>query len=170
MAATASFSLAGRVALITGGNGGIGRGIALGFAEAGAAVAILGRNEDKNARVLAELQATRAPSMAVAVDVTDRAALEPAFRRVEAELGPVEILVNNAGIVSLSGGILQETPESWDSVIETQLSAVFLLSKLAAASMATRKHGKIINIGSMYSYFGSGLCRPTARPRARSSS
>ncbi len=157
MVATASFSLAGRVALITGGNGGIGRGIALGFAEAGAAVAILGRNEDKNARVLAELQATRAPSMAVAVDVTDRAALEPAFRRVEAELGPVEILVNNAGIVSLSGGILQETPESWDSVIETQLSAVFLLSKLAAASMATRKHGKIINIGSMYSYFGSGL-------------
>lgn len=65
--------------------------------------------------------------MAVAGDVTDRAALEPAFRRIEAEFGPVDILVNNA---------------------------VFLLSKIAATSMARRKRGKIINIASMYSYFG----------------
>jgi 2-dehydro-3-deoxy-D-gluconate 5-dehydrogenase len=157
MATPVSFDLTGRVAVITGGNGGIGRGIALGLAGAGAAVAILGRNTEKNARVLAELRATRVPCMAVAVDVTERAALEPAFRRVEAELGPVDILVNNAGTVSVSGGILQETPESWDGVIATQLNAVFLLSKIAAGSMATRKRGKIINIGSMYSYFGSGL-------------
>lgn len=157
MAAPASFDLAGRVALITGGNGGIGRGIALGLAEAGAAVAIFGRNEQKNSRVLAELRAIGVPSIAIAVDLTNRAALEPAFQRVEAELGPVDILVNNAGIVSLSGGILQETPESWDNVLETQLNAVFLLSKIAGASMAARKRGKIINIGSMYSYFGSGL-------------
>lgn len=109
---------------------------------------------EKNARVLAELKAAGVPCMAVAGDVTDRAALEPAFRRVEAELGPVDILVNNAGIVSLSGCILQESPESWDSVIETQLNAVFLLSKIAATSMARRKRGKIINIASMYSYFG----------------
>ncbi len=112
---------------------------------------------EKNAEVLAELQAAGARALALAVDVTDRAALEPAFRRVEAELGPVDILVNNAGIANVSGGILQETAESWDAVIETQLNAVFLLSKLAAASMATRKRGKIINIGSMYSYFGAGL-------------
>ena len=157
MTAPASFDLAGRVALVTGGNRGIGRGIALGFAQAGAAVAIFGRNAEKNAEVLAELQAAGARALALAVDVTDRAALEPAFRRVEAELGPVDILVNNAGIANLSGGILQETAESWDAVIETQLNAVFLLSKLAAASMATRKRGKIINLGSMYSYFGAGL-------------
>ena len=157
MTAPASFDLAGRVALVTGGNRGIGRAIALGFAQAGAAVAIFGRNTEKNAGVLAELQATGARALALAVDVTDRAALEPAFRRVEAELGPVDILVNNAGIANVSGGILQETAESWDAVIETQLNAVFLLSKLAAASMATRKRGKIINIGSMYSYFGAGL-------------
>ena len=157
MTAPGSFDLAGRVALVTGGNGGIGRGIALGFARAGAAVAIFGRNLEKNAAVLAELQATGTPALALAVDVSDRAALEPAFRRVEAELGPVDILVNNAGIANVSGGILQETAESWDAVLETQLNAVFLLSKLAAASMATRKRGKIINLGSMYSYFGGGL-------------
>ncbi len=152
-----SFDLRGRVAIVTGGNGGIGRGIALGFARAGAAVAIFGRNEEKNANTLTELTGAGARAIAVQVDVTVRAALEPALRRVETELGPVDILVNNAGIVSLSGGILQETPESWDEVIETQLNSVFLLSKLAAASMAERKHGKIINIGSMYSFFGSGL-------------
>jgi 2-deoxy-D-gluconate 3-dehydrogenase len=114
---TTLFDLSGRVAVVTGGNGGIGRGIALGFAQAGATVAILGRNEDKNARVLAELTGAGARAAAVNVDLTDRAALEPALRRVEAQLGPVDILVNNAGIVSLSGGILQETPGSWDEVV-----------------------------------------------------
>lgn len=151
------FDLANRVAVVTGGNGGIGRGIALGLAEAGAAVAVLGRNDAKNQRVLSELKAIGVPSMAVRIDVTDRASLEPALNQVESELGGVDILVNNAGNVSLSGGVLQEKPEDWDSVIETQLNAVFLLSKLAARSMLGRKRGKIINIGSMYSYFGSGL-------------
>jgi 2-dehydro-3-deoxy-D-gluconate 5-dehydrogenase len=153
----ALFDLAGRVAVVTGGNGGIGRGIALGLAEAGASVAVLGRNEEKNQRVLSELKGIGGASLAVKVDVTHRAGLEPAFQKVESELGGVSILVNNAGNVSLSGGVLNEEPEDWDSVIETQLNAVFLLSKLAAKSMVTRKSGKIINIGSMYSYFGSGL-------------
>jgi 2-deoxy-D-gluconate 3-dehydrogenase len=153
----ALFDLTGRVAVVTGGNGGIGRGIALGLAEAGAAVAIFGRNDEKNKRVLSELQPTGVPSMAVKVDVTDRARLEPALGRVQSELGDISILVNNAGNVSLSGGILNEKPEDWDNVIETQLNAVFLLSKLAAKSMLAQKSGKIINIGSMYSFFGSGL-------------
>ncbi|MEJ2009941.1 MAG: SDR family oxidoreductase, partial [Acidobacteriota bacterium] len=151
------FDLTGRVAVVTGGNGGIGRGIALGLAEAGAAVAIFGRNEEKNQRVLDELKETGVPSLAVRVDVTQRASLEPALKRVESELGGIGILVNNAGIVSLSGGVLHETSEDWDNVIETQLNAVFLLSKLTAPSMIRRKSGKIINIGSMYSIFGSGL-------------
>lgn len=145
------------MALVTGGNGGIGRGIALGLAEAGAAVAVLGRNEEKNRGVLAELKAVGGRALALRVDLTDRAALEPALHKVESELGPVNILVNNAGIVSLSGGVLQERAEDWDNVIETQLNAVFLLSKLAARSMIANKGGKIINIASMYSYFGSGL-------------
>jgi 2-deoxy-D-gluconate 3-dehydrogenase len=151
------FDLTGRVAVVTGGNGGIGRGIAIGLAEAGAAVAVVGRNEEKNQRVLAELKAMGAAAIAVKLDVTDRVGLEPAMQKVESELGGINILVNNAGIAVVSGGVLNEKPEDWDNVIETQLNAVFLLSKLAAKSMLNRKGGKIINIGSMYSYFGSGL-------------
>jgi 2-dehydro-3-deoxy-D-gluconate 5-dehydrogenase len=154
---SASFDLTGRVAVVTGGNGGIGRSIALGLAEAGAAVAVFGRNEEKNQRVLSELKAIGVPAIALKVDVTNREGLEPALNKVESALGSVGILVNNAGIVSLSGGVLQEKSEDWDNVIETQLNAVFLLSKLAAKSMLRHKFGKIINIGSMYSYFGSGL-------------
>ena len=157
MTMPALFDLTGRVAVVTGGNGGIGRAIALGLAEAGAAVALFGRNQEKNRRVLSELEAIGVPSVAMRVDVTDRAGLEPALNTVESELGAIDILVNNAGNVSLSGGVLQEKPEDWDHVIETQLSAVFLLSKLAARSMLRHKSGKIINVGSMYSFFGSGL-------------
>jgi len=151
------FDLTGRVAVVTGGNGGIGRGIALGLAEAGAAVAVWGRNDEKNQRVLSELKAIGVRSMALMVDMTNRAGLEPAVNKVESELGSVNILVNNAGIASLSGGVMNEKPEDWDRVIETQLNSVFLLSKLAAQSMIRQKSGKIINIASMYSFFGSGL-------------
>ena len=150
MTTRALFDLTGRVALVTGGNGGIGRGIAIGLAEAGAAVAVFGRNADKNGRVLEELKAIGSPSMAMNVDVTDRDGLEPAFQRVERELGEVDILVNNAGHVNLSGGVLLEMAADWDRVIESQLNAVFLLSKLGAAAMAARRRGKIINVGSMY--------------------
>ena len=151
------FDLTGRVAIVTGGNGGIGRGIALGFAAAGASVAIVGRNEEKNQRVLGELREIGKPAMALRVDLSNRNDLEPALANIEGELGPVGILVNNAGIVSLSGGILQEAAADWDSVLETQLNTVFLLSKLVAKSMVESQSGKIINIGSMYSYFGSAL-------------
>jgi len=151
------FDLSGRVAIVTGGNGGIGRAIALGLASAGAAVAIFGRNSEKNAAVHGELQSIGSPAMALQLDVTDRKGLEPAFREVEERLGPVGILVNNAGIANLSGGVLEEDPADWDQVIETQLNAVFLLSKLAARSMKDSGGGKIINLASMYSYFGSGL-------------
>ena len=135
----ALFDLSGRVAVVTGGNGGIGRSIALGFAEAGAAVAVFGRNDEKNQQVLAELKTIGVPSLAMVVDVSHRDELEPALEKVESELGPVSILVNNAGIASLSGGVLNEKPEDWDRVIETQLNAVFLLSKLAARSMVNHK-------------------------------
>jgi len=151
------FDLSGRVAVVTGGNGGIGRSLALGFAKAGASVAIIGRNEEKNHRVLDELQKIGNPSAALRVDLKQRDQLTPAINEIEGQLGSVGILVNNAGIASLSGGILQESTEDWDSVIETQLNAVFLMSKLVANRMKERMVGKIINIGSMYSYFGSAV-------------
>src|SRR5450631_2333236 len=96
MKTPALFDLTGRVAVVTGGNGGIGRGIALGLAEAGAAVVVLGRNGEKNQRVLSELKAIGVPSVALTVDVTNRAGLEPALNQVASELGAISILVNNA--------------------------------------------------------------------------
>jgi 2-deoxy-D-gluconate 3-dehydrogenase len=102
MPTTNLFDLSGRVAVVTGGNGGIGRGIALGLAQAGAAIAILARNEEKNQRVMGELQAIGVAGSAVKLDVTARAELRPALEKVEETLGPVSILVNNASITVLA--------------------------------------------------------------------
>ena len=149
------FDLHGKVAAVTGGNGGIGRGIALGLAEAGASIAILARNQEKTRGVIDEIKPHGVPTLAVELDVTKRSTIRPAFEEVERTLGPIDILVNNAGI-SIQRGTLKLEAESWDRVIETNLSSVFLLSQVAAQSMVKRKRGKIINIASEYSLFGSG--------------
>ena len=158
MSGTSSpFSLSGRVAVITGGNRGIGRSIAIGMAHAGAAIAVLARNEEKNSQVLAELQAIGVPAIALHLDVTKRPTLSHAMTEVELALGSVDVLVNNAGVAIVSGGVLNESEDDWGTTIDTHLNASFLLSKLAAASMVKRKRGKIINLASMYSYFGAGM-------------
>lgn len=154
---SALFDLTGKVAVVTGGNGGIGRSIALGLAHAGASVAILGRNDAKNQKVLAELLSHGYKAQALVVDVTERNSLENAIGMVIQELGEIDILVNNAGRAIISGGILNEAPDDWDAIIENQLTSVFLLSKIVAKQMAARGTGKIINIGSLYSIFGSSL-------------
>ena len=154
-ASSSLFDMSGRVAVVTGGNGGIGRAIALGFARAGASVAVLARNKQKNHAIAAELQASGARSLVLQLDVTDRAALAPAMAQVESQLGPIDILVNNAGVANASGGVLHETAQTWDTTLETHLNACFLLSQWAARSMVSRKRGKIINLASMYSFFGS---------------
>ncbi|HKV53022.1 MAG TPA: glucose 1-dehydrogenase [Candidatus Binataceae bacterium] len=156
MANLAMFDLSGRTAVVTGGNGGIGRGIALGLAEAGASVGILARNEQKNQAVLAELRASGVPAFAMQLDVTDRAALKAAIDQTEERLGPIDILVNNAGI-AIAGGALKLARADWDRVIETNLNSGFFLAQLAARTMAARKRGKIINIASEYSRFGNQI-------------
>jgi 2-deoxy-D-gluconate 3-dehydrogenase len=161
MASPKMFDLSGEVAVVTGGNGGIGRGIALGFAEAGAAVAILARNDEKNRAVVDELAKAGVPAIAVSLDVTRRDQLAPAMEEVERKLGPISILVNNAGIAIMRSA-LKFSAEDWDRVIETNLNSCFFLSQIAARSMVTRKHGKIINIASEYSLFGSPAVIPYA--------
>ncbi|MDL2718706.1 MAG: SDR family oxidoreductase [Acidobacteriota bacterium] len=151
------FSLNGRVCVITGGNRGIGRSIALGMARAGAAVAVLSRNDQKNSQVLDELRAIGVPATALHLDVTARETLSGTIDAVESALGGIDILVNNAGVATVTGGILNESLEVWDTTMATHLDATFLLSKYAATSMVKRKRGKIINLASMYSYFGAGL-------------
>ena len=151
-----SFDLTGQVAVVTGGNGGLGRAIALGLASAGSAVAVLCRNVEKNAAVLAELRSLNVPALALPVDVSDRAQLQPALAEVERKLGPITILVNNAAILIIKG-VLEHTPEEWDQVIETDLNASFLLAKYAAQLMVGRRAGKIINIASEYSIFGTAI-------------
>jgi 2-deoxy-D-gluconate 3-dehydrogenase len=148
------FDLSGRVALVTGGNGGIGRSIALGFADAGASLAILGRNAEKNQKVLTELESRGARAIAIQSDITDPAQIRPAVARVEQELGPLGILVNNAGMGMIKPSL--EVPlEEWNRVIEINLTACFLLSQAAGISMTRRKAGKIINISSIYGLFGN---------------
>jgi NAD(P)-dependent dehydrogenase (short-subunit alcohol dehydrogenase family) len=166
MADLQAFDLDGQVAVVTGGNGGIGRAIALGLAGAGAKVAIWGRNGEKNAEALAALRAVGPPAVALRVDVADRSQLQPALAAVESDLGPVSILVNNAAVAAF-GGVLDLSPEDWDRVIETDLTACFLLAKYAAQSMTKRQAGKIINIASTR-YLAPHSRRPTARPKGRS--
>jgi 2-dehydro-3-deoxy-D-gluconate 5-dehydrogenase len=157
MARGAAFDLSDRVAAVTGGNTGIGRAIALGLAQAGAAVAILARNAKRNASTLKELEALGRPAAALVLDVSHRAALQPALDEVERRLGPINILVNNAAFAVLKG-LLDHTEEDWDSVLATDLTGCFLLSKYAAQSMIRQgRGGKIINVASIAGFKGTGV-------------
>jgi 2-deoxy-D-gluconate 3-dehydrogenase len=152
-----SFDLSDKVAAVTGGNRGIGRSIALGLAAAGASVAILSRNEQRNAAVVDEIERLGQRAHGLVLVVSDRPALKPDVGVVESRLGPIDILVNNAGTADISGGVLNQTEEGWDAAIAVHLTSTMLLSKLAATSMKERGRGKIINLGSMYSFFGAGM-------------
>ena len=153
---TELFDLRGKVAIVTGGNGGIGLGMARGLAEAGAGIAIVGRNEAKLAAAVAELKQAGARAISVTADVTDKAAVTAMVVRVRRELGRIDILVNNAGIN------IRKSPhalglEEWDSVIRTNLTSAFLCSQAVYPAMKEAAGGKIINIGSMMSIFGASF-------------
>ena len=153
---TPLFDLAGKVAIATGGNGGIGLGMARGLADAGAAIAVVGRNEAKSADAVAELQQRGAKAIAVAADVTDGRAVAEMVARVKGELGRIDILVNNAGINIRKPPHALDIGE-WDSVIATNLTSAFLCSRTAYPHLKRAGGGKIINIGSMMSIFGASF-------------
>jgi 2-dehydro-3-deoxy-D-gluconate 5-dehydrogenase len=154
--ASERFDLAGKVAIVTGGNGGIGLGIARGLADAGANIAVVGRNEAKSNAAVTELSARGVTAIAVSADVTDQAAVAAMVASVVGELGRIDILVNNAGINIRKPPHVLEL-EEWTSVIDTNLTSAFLCSKAVHPTMKAAGGGKIINIGSMLSIFGASF-------------
>jgi 2-dehydro-3-deoxy-D-gluconate 5-dehydrogenase len=150
------FDLKGKVAIVTGGNGGIGLGMARGLADAGADIAVVGRNEAKSNEAVAELRSRGVRAIAITTDVTDNAAVAAMVERVKDELGRIDILVNNAGINIRKPPHVLEI-EEWNSVIDTNLTSAFLCSKAVHPAMKQAGSGKIINIGSMMSIFGASF-------------
>ena len=145
------FSLEGRTALITGGNGGLGLAMAEGLKQNGARVVVTGRDPKKNAAIG---QSLHAPDVVYEMDVYDESSVELTVAKVMDRFGGVNILINNAGIGRKS--VLTDLSlEEWESTVHVNLTGAFLCSKHAARTMKTvGKGGKIINIGSLYSLVG----------------
>jgi len=150
------FDLEGRVALVTGGSGGIGLGMARGLAAAGAAVMIAGRNSGKNAEAVRALTELGARASSVEADLTREADCRRIAAETAARLGGLHILVNNAGTN------IRKRPEDltladWRTVVDTNLTSAFLASQAAYPEMRRAGFGKVINIGSMMSLFGGAV-------------
>ena len=148
------FDLSDKVAIVTGGNGGIGLGMVRGLANAGATIAVVGRNAEKSQAAVAEIEALGARAKAVTADVTDAKAVAAMVEEVVATLGGIDILVNNAGTN------IRKRPEDlseaeWHQVIDTNLTSAFLCSKACYPIMKSAGAGKILNNGSMTSLFAS---------------
>ena len=153
------FKLTGRRALITGSSGGIGLALAEGLAKAGASVVLNGRDAGRVAAAAAPLKAQGLDVVEAAFDVTDSKAVEAAVARIEAEIGPIDILINNAGIQRRMS--LEDFPdETWSELMRTNLDSVFYVAKAVARRMIPRKKGSMINICSVQSELG----RPTIAP------
>lgn len=153
------FDLSGRVAIVTGGNGGIGLGMAEGLARAGAAVVVAGRKAAKSAAAVKALEALGAKAAAVEADVTKQDACKALIAAALARFGRVDILINNAG-TNIRKQPQEYTLEEWNSVLETNLTSAFLCSQAAYPAMLKSGGGKIINIGSMLSIFGAAFAGP----------
>jgi len=145
---SASGQLAGQVALVTGGNRGIGKAIAARLAALGAAVAICGRDSQTLATTASELQAVGTPIHSQRADVTKSSDVDALIKETETALGAISILVNNAGM-GLFGPVQEKTEQEWDTLINTNLKSVFLVSRKVIPGMIQRKSGDIINISSL---------------------
>lgn len=156
-----AFDLSKRVALVTGGNGGIGLGMAKGLAEAGASVVIAGRNKTKAAAALAELKATGAQAEFVELDVLQETSCHQAIDQAAQKFGRLDILINNAG-TSVRKPPEELTAADWHLVMNTNLTSAFLCSQAVYPHMKRAGGGKIINIGSMMSTFASSYATPYA--------
>ncbi|MGJ4900314.1 SDR family NAD(P)-dependent oxidoreductase [Bradyrhizobium sp. HKCCYLS2058] len=150
------FDLSGKVAIVTGGNGGIGLGMARGLADAGADIAVVGRNEAKSQAAAADLAGRGGRAIAVTADVSDKDDVAAMVARVASELGRIDILINNAGMSIRKPPHVLEL-EEWQQVIDTNLTSAFLCSKAAYPALKASGGGKIINIGSMLSIFGASF-------------
>ncbi|MET3471239.1 2-deoxy-D-gluconate 3-dehydrogenase [Novosphingobium sp. 1529] len=146
-----SFSLAGKTALVTGANTGIGQAIAVGLAQAGADVALAGRSEP--AETLDLIKAAGQRAVNIAADLASTAPVARVVNEAVAALGRIDILVNNAGIIRRDD-LLQFSEADWDAVIDTNLKTLFFLSQAAARGMVAQGSGKIINIASLLTFQG----------------
>jgi len=154
------FDLTGKVAIVTGGNGGIGRAIAVGMAQHGADIVVAARNEQKTAAVVKEIEALGRRCLGVRCDVLEQDDIINTVEMAVRELGSLNILVNNSGIGQGGEPTQTVTLETWHQVIDTNLTSAFLFSKAAHPMMVKAGGGKIINIGSMTSIFGSDWVAP----------
>lgn len=155
----ALFSLKGQVAVVTGAGGGIGHGGAVALAEAGADLALIGRNVAKLKDTAAAVEQTGRRVLIVEADVTDEGMVAKACERIVSELGSADILFNNAGITSPKT-LADTTLAEWRSVLDVNLTGAFLCSRAFAKPMIERKRGRIINMGSILS--GRGMANRTA--------
>lgn len=156
---TSAFDLTGRVAIVTGGNGGIGLGMARGLAEAGATLLIAARNADKSAVALAALQTLSPNVAAVQVDVLDRASIGRMVEAAVERFGRLDILIANAGS-NIRKPPEDYTADEWSNVLDVNLRGVFWCAQAAYPHMKRAGGGKIITIGSMTSIFGASFAAP----------
>ncbi len=148
------FDLTGKVAVVTGGNGGIGLGMARGLARAGANIAVVARNEEKSARAVQSLQDMDVQARSFQADVTDADAVSNAIDAVTETFGGIDILINNAGI-NIRKRPEDLNPAEWQLVLNTNLTSAYLCSRACYPVVKRAGGGKILNNGSMLSIFGT---------------
>jgi 3-oxoacyl-[acyl-carrier protein] reductase len=154
--------LASQIAVVTGAGRGIGRAIALKFAQEGADVVVVSRTQENSDKVAAEIRTMGRKAWAFAVDVSDSAAVSAAAEKIMADCGKVDILVNNAG-VTRDGLLMRMSDADWDTVLNTNLKGAFLVTKAFARAFIKQRSGRIINISSVIGLIGNaGQCNYAA--------